>query len=513
MKKVALFLICLALISAAIFGRKKHLAAETNSAQPGRHVLYYVDPMHPAYRSPHPGVAPDCGMQLEPVYSDSNKSASRTDSQTPQNSACAAAPSDMSNGLVSIDATAQRLIGLQTVTPALSDTRRTVRVPGRVAFDETRVYKVTAGTDGWLRETFDSAIGTPVRKEQTLATFYSPEFVALEQGYLVATERMGAGSAVKQAAAQGTQSSAARLRNLGMSETQIQEISETRQMPEEIKLVSPADGVIVARNVSAGERFERGAEFYRIADLSHIWIIADVPLGEVGFLREGMVAHVLTPETGKTTQARITYILPEADSVAGTLKVRLEAENPGTLLRPGMIADVDLPTHGTNQLSISIDAVVDSGTTKRVFVARGDGAFEPRVVETGEYFGDRVEILGGLSPNDRVVASGTFLVDSESRLKAVETTRATESPRAAAQVIHSGMSPDQQQAGKARMTTDPTTDSKCGMAVDKSAAGAASNTFDFGHKRYFFCSKKCKEGFATDPRKYLSSRAAVAGRG
>ena len=370
-------------------------------------VLYWVDPMHPAYKSDKPGIAPDCGMDLEPVYADS----------AAKPVAASFSLDTMPLGTVRIDPDKQQVIGIQSVEVEKTTGSRDLRILGRVAADDTRVYRVNAGVAGWLRETFDSSTGSQVRKDQRLATFYSPEFVALEQGYLVATERMTA--MVKQQAAPGTQTSAARLRNLGMSDVQIKTLGETRQMPENIDIVAPADGFIIARNVSPGQRFDSGTEFYRIADLRHVWIMADVFESDAQRFKPGTIATITLPHEGKTLRARVSDVLPQYDPTTRTMKLRLEADNPGYELRPDMFVDVGLPVPVPAGLSVPADSVIDSGVKKRVFVDRGNGYFEPREVETAWRFNDRIGIAKGLNPGERVVSAGTFLVDSESRLKTV----------------------------------------------------------------------------------------------
>jgi RND family efflux transporter MFP subunit len=396
------FLVLLA--AAFLAGRHGNRARSSEAASASSHILYYVDPMHPAYKSDKPGIAPDCGMQLVAVYADSTGTSSGAASGRPA-------------GTVKIDPDQQQLIGMRTAEVQKSAGNTSVRALGKVAVDDARIYRLNGGADGWLRQTFDSSVGSYVKKDQKLATFYSPEFVALEQGYLVATERMSATN--KQQAAPGTQSTAARLRNLGMSDKQIAEIGETRLMPDNIEIVSPVDGFIVARDAAAGQRFNKGTELYRIADLSRVWIIADVVESEAPYFSPGMVATLSIPNQHRNLRARVSTALPQFDPVTRTMKVRMEAENPGFALRPEMFVDIEMPVKVPAGLSIPVDALLDGGTDQRVFVDAGNGYFEPRAVRTGWRFNNRVEILSGLSEGERVVIAGTFLVDSESRLKNV----------------------------------------------------------------------------------------------
>jgi multidrug efflux pump subunit AcrA (membrane-fusion protein) len=158
-------------------------------------------------------------------------------------------------------------------------------------------------------------------------------------------------------------------------------------------------------------------EFYRITDLSHVWIVADLFESEAQYFRPGARARIELPNLKRGVSARVSTLLPQIDPSARTLKLRLEADNSSFALRPGMFVDVELTVATPPGLSLPADAVLDSGLSKRVFVDLGNGIFAPRRVETGERFGDRVQILKGLVEGETVVASGTFLVDSESRLR------------------------------------------------------------------------------------------------
>jgi RND family efflux transporter MFP subunit len=188
-------------------------------------------------------------------------------------------------------------------------------------------------------------------------------------------------------------------------------------MPEAIQIVAPADGLVLARNIWPGQRFERGAEWYRIADLRHAWILADVFEQEAPHLRPGTPATVSLPGQSTGIGARVASVLPQFDGTTRTLKVRLEADNPHYVLRPDMFVDVDLKITVPSSITVPADAVLDSGVATTVFVERGNGTFEQRAVETGWRLGDRVEIVKGLEHGERIVTAGTFLLDSESRMR------------------------------------------------------------------------------------------------
>jgi Cu(I)/Ag(I) efflux system membrane fusion protein len=401
-------LLVVGLIAGLALGRFHHETKPNIS----RRILFYQDPMHPAYRSDKPGIAPDCGMDLVPVYAED----AGTALASRQRSAL---------GTVAIDPAVQQLYGIRLAKVGLDQGQGTIRAFAHVEADQTRVYRVTVGTEGYVKQTQDDAVGNRVAKNQHLATIYSPDFIALAGGYLAADESVPASMNKARESANSTnnqgvasvQARADRLRNLGMSDVQIEEITRTHKLPEDVYVVSPTDGFILTRSITSGLRFERQAELYTIGDLSHVWIIAEVFGRDAKTFRPGTATRVTLPDTGESFRATVSNVLPEVDPLTRTLRVRLEAENPGFKLRPNMYVSVDLPIKLPAGLSVPADAILDSGLTKRVFVQTAEGQFESRQVEVGWQLGDRVQIIKGLRAGDLVVSSGTFLVDSESRLR------------------------------------------------------------------------------------------------
>lgn len=382
-------------------------------------VLYYVDPMHPAYHSDKPGKAPDCGMDLEPVYADTvGKSL--------------VGSGDGASDALNIDPATQKMYGIQLAAVENATGTRNISVFGKVAADETRIYKLSVGADGYVKSTENDAVGNHVKKDQKLAVIYSPDFLPVEGGFLSANERTpGSGGKETVASAQNAASASARadrLRNLGMSDMQIEEMTSTRKIPEDVYVVSPTDGFILTRNISPGLRFEREKEMYTVADLSRVWILAQVFGKDAEKFHPGTVAKVTLPDTGETFSATVSDVLPEVDATTRALKVRLVASNPGFKLRPDMFVNVELPVSVPPGLSVPADAIVDSGMAKQVFVQTSPGHFEKREVEIGWRFDDRVQIVKGLRAGEMVVSAGTFLVDSESRLQAAATPAASAPP-------------------------------------------------------------------------------------
>lgn len=380
--------------------------ARADSGQ--RRVLYWIDPMHPAYKSDHAGIAPDCGMQLEPVYADSSSPAAA--------SSLALVSKAEGNH-------EDQVSQLAVVRVARSAASESLRVPGRVIPDETRVYKITAGVDGFVKDTHDDAAGNFVKKDQRLAVIYSPEFLTVLGGYLSASERTQNTTSKEGAAAAqgitGVQNWSDRLRNQGVSDAQIEELGRTRKIPEDIYVVSPVNGFVLSRTIAANERFERHTEFYRIADLSRVWIMADVASEQAEYLRPGATARVIGPDLKSTFTARVSNVLPQVDPVTRIVKLRLEADNPHFALRPEMLVQIEFTERASASLSLPRDAVLNSGREQLVFVKTSNGSFEPRTVATGRRFQDRIEILRGLAEGEWVAATASFAIDSEARLKNV----------------------------------------------------------------------------------------------
>lgn len=347
-------------------------------------------------------------MQLVPVYSET----------LVQSGGGASSDTD---GTVNLGTASQQMYGVRLATVKTSEGGDSIRVFGRVTADETKVFHVNLGTDGYVKETKDDAAGNWVKKDQHLALVYSPDFLAVTGGYLSANERTPIGNS-KDAApsaqnAASAQARADRLRNLGMSDVQIEEVSKTRKIPEDIYVVSPVDGFILTRNISAGQRFERNVDFYTIADLSRVWVVAEVFGSDANAFRPGTMVHVTVPGTDEKFEAHVANVLPQVDAATHTLQVRIEVNNTGFKLRPDMFVDVELPKKESAGLVIPSDSVIDSGTVKRVFVQTAEGRFTPRAIETGWRSGDMVEVTQGLHEGEIVVSEGSFLIDSESRLR------------------------------------------------------------------------------------------------
>jgi RND family efflux transporter MFP subunit len=270
------------------------------------------------------------------------------------------------------------------------------------------------------------------------------------------------------------------LLNVGLKEEQLEELARTGQYQTRIEIRSPVTGFVLSRTVSPLQRSEKGAELYRIADLSQVWVLANVFERDAPFVHPGTTARVTIPRQEGTFEAKVTEVLPQFDTTTRTLKVRLELDNPDFALIPDMFVDVEFLISLPQAITVPVDALLDSGLRQTVFIDLGNGFFEPREVQTGWRLGDRVEIVGGLMPGERIVVSGNFLIDSESRMKLA--------------------------AGGFYGT--PANDPSCGMEVYPSKAIPAALTVESEGKTYFFCSPECKEQFEKDLKQSPAKPAA-----
>ncbi|HSW46842.1 MAG TPA: efflux RND transporter periplasmic adaptor subunit, partial [Phycisphaerae bacterium] len=347
---------------------------------------------------------------------------------------------------------------------------------------------INASTEMWIRHLSPPTTGSLVRKDDLLCGFYTTNYLAAAQSYLYildAVDRMRAAGqdSSAQAASNDVQLRQATelLQNLGVSDFQVREIAKTRQAGSLVQVRSPTDGYVLSRNVSLGQWIGPGTELYQIADLGHVWIFADLFDKEAGTVAPGMAVRVMQRNKGLALTATVSNVPPTFDETSRTTRVRLEAENPGLSLWPGMFVEVEFPLRMPPAIAVPVDAVIDSGLRKTVYVVRDGNYFEPRIVETGWRLGNQVEIVKGLAPGEQIVVSGNFLLDSESRMRMT----GSEAGAAAEPHIHA-------------MTSE--LDPVCGMRVKPAEAAGKS---EYKGKTYYFCSSFCKREFDKDPETAL----------
>jgi membrane fusion protein, copper/silver efflux system len=407
----------------------------------GRRILYYVDPMHPAYKSDQPGVAPDCGMTLEPVYADEGSRPTGTtgrkilyyrDPQQPEYRAdkpglnpetgntlepvYADAPqSSVPPGAIRISPERQQMIGVKFATVEMGGATRAIRTVGKVSADETRIGHVHTRIDGWIDKVFVDFTGDVVKKDEPMLTIYSPEMLASQEELLLAARARDIMPSLFNAAKR-------RLQLWDLSDDQIEQVLRTGQPIRNITVHAPMSGFVTERKAFPNQKVTPDSDLYTITDLSRVWIVADVFESDLTSIKVGEPAYVMfAGGVAPPIAAKVSYVLPQVDPTTRTLKVRLNAANPGTRMKPDMFVNVEFGVAGSPQLAIPAEAVLDTGDRQTVFVDLGNGYLEPRQVTLGDRFGDRVTVIRGLSSGERIVSSGTFLVDSESQLKAAAT--------------------------------------------------------------------------------------------
>src|SRR6266498_1898386 len=382
------------------------------AASAEKKVLYWYDPMKPEVHFDHPGKSPFMDMELVPRYAEAG----------PVAGAGAAAPPGFS--VVRIPLERRQEIGVTTAKVELRTVGGAVETNGVVAEDEGRVHAVNAKFSGYIERLYVDRTGQPVRRGQPLLTVYSPDLVATEREFLLALEnarRLSSGS--PQAAADASALLSAtrqRLRLWDIPDSEIERIEKSGQVSKTLTLSSPVSGVVLKKDAVAGLAIMPGMPLYTIADLSTVWVLADVYQSEMAMVAPGNAAIVSASFLpGETLRGRIDFVYPTLTEETRTVKVRLVIPNPKGLLKPGIFVRVSLSGKGEEALAISRSALIQTGERQIAFVEQSAGVFAPREVKTGVQGKDFVEGLSGLSQGETVVTSANFLIDSESRIGAI----------------------------------------------------------------------------------------------
>jgi Cu(I)/Ag(I) efflux system membrane fusion protein len=374
---------------------------------------HYFCPMHPTMVSDRPGDCPICHMRMVPFGSAEGEA-----------EAARAHDGETVPGSVHVPAAKRQLIGVKTAPVARERFERSIRAVGRVAFDETRERHVTIKTAGYVERLYANATGRIVRAGEPLLELYSPELLASQQEYLVALAARSrvAGSRIPSLAGTGealVASARRRLALLDVPEEHIRRLESGGEPTRSVLLRAPISCTLTHRAVAEGDRVEAGARLLDVVDLSAVWVLASVHEHELPFVAEGQVATMtLSYLPGRSFAGRVALIYPQLDPATRSAPVRLEFPNPDLELRPEMYAEVVLVADLGERLAVPDGAVVDTGTRRVVFVDRGEGRLEPREIRVGLRLPERWEVLEGLAEGETIVTSGTFLIDSESRLAA-----------------------------------------------------------------------------------------------
>jgi Cu(I)/Ag(I) efflux system membrane fusion protein len=289
-----------------------------------------------------------------------------------------------------------------------------VRAVVTVVADESRITHVHTRVSGWLEQLYVNTTGQTVRAGQPLAAVFSQELYSSQNEYLSA--RRGAGNGPPSAVLDAART---RLGVLGMNDTEVAEIERSGQARRLVTILAPRSGIVLNRGISAGTAVDPSTEIITIADLSQVWVIAEVAESDAPQVHTGTTATLSFPRSGRAPfAAKVQFIYPTLTERTRTVRVRIPVQNKDGTLRPGMYGSAEFPPVARDALTVARDALIDTGESQYVFVHTPNDVIEPRAVKVGARLADRVEILQGLSPGDHVVTTGVFLIDSESRLRA-----------------------------------------------------------------------------------------------
>jgi len=366
-------------------------------------ILYYKDPMHPWYTSDRPGTAPDCGMDLVPVYEGQQGSA----------------------GVVRIDPAVEQNINVKIEAVERKKLNTTIRTSGHIGVAEPGLKMVNTKINGWVDSLFVDYVGQSVRKGNKLMDIYSPQLVAAQEELLTAI-KYNAGvsnsgfSDVVRSGGKLIENARKKLRLWEISEAQIDDLIRTGNVRRTLTLYAPSDGVVLDKNIIQGQYVNAGMMLLKIADLSTVWLHADLYEYELALAEVGQRARMRLPYVpDKEYEGRVAFIYPTLDPRSRTGRVRINFPNPDMDLKPEMFANVEIETQlRDNVIAIPEQAVIRTGTQDIVIVSLGDGRFEPRRIELGIYSGGYFEVRKNLEAGEKVVVSSQFLIDSESNLSA-----------------------------------------------------------------------------------------------
>ncbi|MGH9442684.1 MAG: efflux RND transporter periplasmic adaptor subunit [Thermoanaerobaculia bacterium] len=386
-------------------------AREPRLAVRNREVLYWYDPMKPELHFDHPGRSPFMDMDLVAKYADEK--------------AGAAGRAPLGSSVVRIPLERRQEIGVTTVRIGLSVIRQAIETSGVVAEDERRVHSVNAKFSGYVERLYVDQTGQTVRKGRPLLSIYSPDLVATERELLLAVENVRRLSEASDSDAASDarallESTRQRLRFWDISGAEIRRIEATGEVSKDLVLPSPVSGIVLKKDALPGMAVSAGEPLYTVADLSEVWVLADLYQSELGMTAPGDEATLNTSFLpGEKFVGRVDFVYPTLAEATRTVKVRIVIPNPNGALKPGMFVRVALTGKGKEVLAVPRSALIQTGERQIAFVEESPGVYAPREVKTGMRGVDSVEVLSGLSDGERVVVSANFLIDSESQIGAV----------------------------------------------------------------------------------------------
>jgi Cu(I)/Ag(I) efflux system membrane fusion protein len=389
------------------FALSRHDAATANVAvnteKPGKKLLYYRNPMGLPDTSPTPK-KDQMGMDYIPVYEGED--------------------ADEGGSGLTISAEKIQKMGVRTAPAQRQMLDRTVRANGRIEIDESRTYTVSAKFEGYIERLHVNTTGQPVSRGQALFEVYSPELVSAQREYAIAAQGVSklaaAGGEAQASMQQLADSSLQRLKNWDISDAQIKALAQSGESKRTLSFRSPVAGIVTEKKAVQGMRFMPGDMLFQIADISSVWVQADVFEQDIAAVNVGQPAKIrLNAYPGEIFEGRIAYVYPTLNAETRTVPVRIELANPKGKLKPAMFAEVDIPLAGnTAVVTVPHSAVIDSGTKQVVIVQLAEGRFEPREVKLGQRGIDFVAVLEGIKEGELVVTAANFLIDAESNLKA-----------------------------------------------------------------------------------------------
>ena len=396
MKLILALTLLLATVGLGVFAADTSATANTATVSSGK--TLYTCGMHPWIIQDHPGNCPICGMKLEPVHKTVNATTTTAVSSA-----------------ITIDPATIQLMNVQTAEITRGPLRQTIRTVGTIDYNETALADVTTKFKGWIEKLDVDATGELVHRGEPLFEIYSPELYSAEAEYLsvLNSTNDSSGWALRRAAME-------KLKFFDISDAQTAGLRKSRVPPKTLEILAPTDGFVIEKNIVQGQMVDAGMKLYRLADLGIVWVFAQVYEQDLPYVQLGQEATVkLSSLPDREFRGRVTYVYPNVDEKTRTAQVRLEFENPGYFLKPGMFVSVQITSElEPSAVLVPDSAVLRSGQKNTVFVALPGGKFDPRTVVLGpEAEHAMVEVISGLQAGERVVTSGQFMLDSESQLR------------------------------------------------------------------------------------------------
>jgi Cu(I)/Ag(I) efflux system membrane fusion protein len=416
-KKIAIPLVAVILAAAAGGGwyawqHKGHDHAAEGKAAQGKQL--YTCSMHPFIVKDKPGTCPICGMELIKKIDAAPAGGAQTAEQKQQ--------ADML-GHVSLSPTQRVMANVATVAVKTATLNKEINAVGIIQYDQSRQAKVTAWIAGRIDKLNVSTVGAYVSKDKPVAEVFSPDLLATQQEYLLAVKSRDQlkNSSIPSISQNGdglVASAKQRLMLFGVKESQIAELEKAGKPNIRLPIYTPLSGIVIEKMVQQGQYVNTGEVLFNIADLSRVWVEIDVFENEVPFVRVGQNVEIRSAvEHGAAFNGRISFVYPFHDPKTHTVKARVEMPNPGQMLKPDMFVNAIIRVPLVKGIIVPVTAVIDTGKRQVVWVEMSPGMFEPREVQVGERVDEKIQILSGLKPGDKVAVSGGYLIDSESQLK------------------------------------------------------------------------------------------------